>query len=107
MIEDVNGWNMISSVLKKRRLTQRQLSVELEISPAAISQAKRGVILFNYRQLAQVCAFLKLTKSECGKLFSDVVNARYRLLIQDENKESAVNDYLNFKVHCVWNKRRY
>lgn len=104
----VNGWPIIEATMIKRHVSQRSLARLLDVTPAAISQAKNGTIMFNWGQLASICSFLKLPKSECGKLFSEIMNARYQIIVGDfTSVEEEMPDMMNFRVHCSWKKRKY
>jgi len=76
MQKHVNAWPLIDRFLKKRNLAQRDLADFLEISAPAITQAKRGRMVFNYLQLALICDFLNLRAAEIADLFTEALNAR-------------------------------
>ena len=72
----VNAWPVIARLLKKHKLAQRDLADYLEITASAVTQAKRERMLFSYLQLALICDFFGLRRTEISELFSAVLNAR-------------------------------
>lgn len=72
----VNGWGAIQRGLKKRNLAQRDLARWLDVSPSAVSQAKKGEIQFSLAQLAMICELLHFEEEEATDMFSDALNAR-------------------------------
>jgi len=76
MQNHINAWPVIDRFLKKRGVAQRDLAEFLEITASAVTQAKRGRMVFNYLQLALICDFLGLREQEISELFSEAINAR-------------------------------
>ncbi len=105
MDNHINGWDFIESSLKRRNQHQYDLAKFLKISTAAVSQVKHGTIILNLAQLSAICEFLKLSQSQCGKLFSTVLNARYHRHIASGVFDFEECRIAKFRVHCAVDKR--
>ncbi|MFA6100794.1 MAG: XRE family transcriptional regulator [Victivallaceae bacterium] len=76
MGNNANGWPIISKWLGIREKRQADLARQLNISPSAISQLKKGDILLNAGQMAAVLEYLRVSEEDVSLFYTEVFNAR-------------------------------
>ena len=80
----VNGWPTIERQLQKLEKRQGEIAQLLGMTPAAVSQVKKGCFLLNPRQLEKVAIFLQFDEEMRSEFYSELFNARL------VNREPAV-----------------
>lgn len=76
MNDKVNGWPTIARYLDRRGEKQCDLARKLRLSPAAVTQIKKGETLLNPEQLSCIVEALGIAESDLTELYSDIFNAR-------------------------------
>lgn len=77
MRRDINAWAVIEQLIAKNGRTQTWLAKELNVSCAAITQAKQGVFALSGDMLSRICKVTHATAAERNALYTEVINARY------------------------------
>lgn len=77
MRRDINAWAVIEQLIAKNGRTQTWLAKELNVSCAAITQAKQGLFALSGDALARICKVTHATAAERNTLYTEVINARY------------------------------
>lgn len=74
---NINGWNVIESLLHRDGRNQSWLARALHVTPAAITQVKKSQYRLSAEQFKMICRALHATKAEKSALYTAVVNARF------------------------------
>ena len=74
---NINGWNVIESLLDRDGRNQSWLAKALHVTPAAITQVKKAQYHLSAEQFNTICHALHATKAEKSALYTAVVNARF------------------------------
>ena len=74
---NVNGWQVIERLLLRRRKNQSDLARLLGISPAAITQIKKGDFQLGITALEKILQYLGATVAEQNELYSQIVRSRF------------------------------
>lgn len=72
----VNGWPTIERQLHRLEKRQGEIAQLLGMTPAAISQVKKGGFLLNPRQLERIVDFLQFDDEMLSEFYSELFNAR-------------------------------
>jgi len=72
----VNGWPTIERQLHRLEKRQGEIALLLEMSPAAVSQVKKGGFLLNPKQLEKIALFLQFDEEMRSDFYSELFNAR-------------------------------
>lgn len=72
----INGWDVIETYLKKRKIKQRELALNLNMSDAAVSQAKHSLIHLNPQQINDIVKFLDMAEEDILTFYGHIFNAR-------------------------------
>ncbi|MBS1369335.1 MAG: helix-turn-helix transcriptional regulator [Lentisphaeria bacterium] len=72
----VNGWRTIERQLLQLDRRQGELAQLLKITPAAVSQVKKGVFLLNPKQLEKIAAYLQFDDEMRNEFYTELFNAR-------------------------------
>lgn len=72
----VNGWPAIERQLRRLAKRQGEIAQLLEMTPAAVSQIKKGNFLLNPRQLEKIARFLQFDEEIRNDFYSELFNAR-------------------------------
>ncbi len=72
----VNGWGTIERQLSQLGRKQGELARLLQITPAAVSQVKKGVYLLNPKQLEKIATFLQFDAVMRNEFYTELFNAR-------------------------------
>ena len=75
-IMDVNGWAVIQVLLRRRRKNQSDLARLLGVTPAAITQGKRGDFQFGVAALDRIIRYLGATPEEQNDFYTLVIRNR-------------------------------
>lgn len=71
-----NGWSVIARYLDLHNRKQCDLARLLRLSPAAVTQIKKGETLLNPEQLATVIKALRISEPDVTELYTEIFNAR-------------------------------
>ena len=74
---NVNGWSIIETLLSRRRKNQSDLARLLNISPAAITQIKRGDFLLSLESLDKILRYLGATQGDEEAVYSQIIQSRF------------------------------
>ena len=72
----VNGWRTIEQQLIQQGRKQGEIAQLLKITPAAVSQVKKGVFLLNPKQLEKIASFLQFDDTLRSEFYTELFNAR-------------------------------
>lgn len=72
----VNGWPSIERQLRRLEKRQGEIAQLLGMTPAAVSQVKKGGFLLNPRQLERIAQFLQFDEEIRNEFYSELFNAR-------------------------------
>lgn len=72
----VNGWPTIERQLRRQERRQGEIAQLLGMTPAAVSQVKKGCFLLNPRQLEKIAIFLSFDEEMRSDFYSELFNAR-------------------------------
>lgn len=72
----VNGWPTIERQLQRMDKRQGEIAQLLGMTPAAVSQVKKGCFLLNPRQLEKIAIFLQFDEDMRSEFYSELFNAR-------------------------------
>lgn len=72
----VNGWRTIERQLIHLGRKQGEIAQLLKITPAAVSQVKKGIFLLNPKQLEKIATFLEFDASMRNDFYTELFNAR-------------------------------
>jgi transcriptional regulator with XRE-family HTH domain len=73
----INGWAVISRHLLLREKNQSDLARLLHISPAAITQIKRGDFQLNMESLETILKYLGASRGEEEAIYSQIIQSRF------------------------------
>jgi transcriptional regulator with XRE-family HTH domain len=74
---NVNGWIVIERMLQRRNKNQNSLARLLGISPAAITQIKRGDFQLNAVYLEKIMRYLGATDQEEEEIYTQIIQSRF------------------------------
>lgn len=74
---NVNGWPIIERMLYRRKKNQSDLARLLGMSPAAITQIKRGDFLLSAESLEKILFYLGAGTEEENELFIQIIQSRF------------------------------
>lgn len=74
---NINGWPVIERLLLRRRKNQSDLARLLGVSPAAITQIKRGDFQLGVSALDKIMHYLGATPEEQDDIYTQVIQNRY------------------------------
>ena len=72
----VNGWRTIERQLSQLGKKQGEIAQLLGITPAAVSQVKKGIFLLNPNQLEKIATFLQFDAAMRNEFYTELFNAR-------------------------------
>jgi len=72
----VNGWPTIERQLHRLEKRQGEIARLLGMTPAAVSQVKKGSFLLNPKQLEKIALFLQFDEEVRSEFYSELFNAR-------------------------------
>ena len=76
---NINGWNIIESLLDRDGRNQSWLAKALHVTPAAITQVKKSQYKLSAEQFNIICQALHATKEERCALYAAVISARFHV----------------------------
>ena len=74
---NVNGWPIIERMLYRRKKNQSDLARLLRMSPAAITQIKKGDFLLSAESLEKILFYLGAGTEEENELFIQIIQSRF------------------------------
>ena len=74
---NVNGWPIIERMLYRRKKNQSDLARLLGMSPAAITQIKKGDFLLSAESLEKILFYLGAGTEEENELFIQIIQSRF------------------------------
>lgn len=74
---NVNGWNVIERMLQRRNKNQNSLARLLGVSPAAITQIKRGDFQLSAAYLEKIMRYLGATAEEEEEICLQIIQSRF------------------------------
>lgn len=74
---NINGWSIIETLLSRRKKNQSDLARLLGISPAAITQIKRGDFQLNMESLETILKYLGASRGEEEAIYSQIIQSRF------------------------------
>ncbi len=83
----VNGWKIIEKQLTRLEKRQGDLARLWQMTPAAVSQIKKGIFLLNPRQLEATAIFLGFDEEMRSAFYSELFNARLLARKPDSGRE--------------------
>ena len=72
-----NGWSIIERLLSQKEKNQSWLSKKLGVTPAAITQIKRGDFLLSKKKIEKILQILEANEDDKIELYATIVNARF------------------------------
>lgn len=76
---NINGWEIIARWLVRKGKTQSDLARLLGISPAAITQIKKGQFRLSIENIERICQYLRISQGDKEQLYLQIVNVRFGL----------------------------
>ena len=74
---NINGWSIIEILLARRRKNQSDLARLLNVSPAAITQIKRGDFQLSLESLDKILRYLGATQGDEEAIYSKIIQSRF------------------------------
>ena len=74
---DINGWAVIERMLHRRNKSQNALARMLGVTPAAITQIKRGDFQLNAVYLEKIMRYLGATVEEEEEIYTQIIHTRF------------------------------
>jgi transcriptional regulator with XRE-family HTH domain len=74
---NVNRWPVIERLLFRRKKNQSDLARLLGMTPAAVTQIKKGDFLLNMSSLEKILAYLGATVEEENEIFTQIIQSRF------------------------------
>ena len=62
-------YSKLRGLMAEKRITQKTLSTELEISENAFSSKINGISAFSSKEIAKLCNFLGISNTQVGEYF--------------------------------------
>ena len=100
----VNGWRTIERQLSHLGKKQGEIAQLLRITPAAVSQVKKGIFLLNPNQLEKIATFLQFDVAMRSEFYTELFNAR--LLGNGAEPSGAGVRYRVCRERQEWGVRR-
>ena len=72
----INGWQVIEKMLQRRNKNQNSLARLLGVTPAAITQIKRGDFQLNAAYLEKIIRYLGATVEEEEDIYTQIIQSR-------------------------------
>lgn len=92
----VNGWPTIERQLQRMDRRQGEIAQLLGMTPAAVSQVKKGCFLLNPKQLEKIAVFLQFDEDMRSEFYSQLFNAR--LVCRDPAAAQPPRDSGHYRV---------
>ena len=74
---NINGWVVIERMLHRRNKNQNSLARLLGVSPAAITQIKRGDFQLNAAYLEKIVRYLGASVEEEEEIYTQIIQSRF------------------------------
>lgn len=76
-VMNVNGWPVIERLLFRRKKNQSDLARLLGMSPAAVTQIKKGDFLLSMSSLEKILLYLGAGVEEENEIFTEIIQSRF------------------------------
>lgn len=74
---DINAWVVIERMMHRRNKSQNALARMLGVTPAAITQIKRGDFQLNAVYLKKIMRYLGATVEEEEEIYTQIIQSRF------------------------------
>ena len=74
---DINAWAVIERMMHRRNKSQNALARMLGVTPAAITQIKRGDFQLNAAYLKKIIRYLGATVEEEEEIYTQIIQSRF------------------------------